>query len=134
MSFSERLKQAMAEREISQAELAALIGKGKSSVSQYISGKNVPKDDVQQKIAAVLDCTVEFLNSEVPANDFTETGLHNIPVAVAAKRLGKSEQFIRVGLQTQRLPFGTAVFVKRWSYHISPKLLDEYIGKDLDKK
>jgi transcriptional regulator with XRE-family HTH domain len=71
MSFSERLKQAMAEREISQAELAALIGKGKSSVSQYISGKNVPKDDVQQKIAEVLDCTVEFLNSEVPANDTT---------------------------------------------------------------
>lgn len=133
MSFSERLKQAMAEREISQAELAALIGKGKSSVSQYISGKNVPKDDVQQKIAEVLDCTVEFLNSEVSANDFTETGLHNIPVAVAAKRLGKSEQFIRVGLQTQRLPFGTAVFVKRWSYHISPKLLDEYIGKDPDE-
>ena len=69
MSFSERLKQAMSEREISQAELAALIGKGKSSVSQYISGKNVPKDDVQQKIAQVLDCTVEFLNSEVPANE-----------------------------------------------------------------
>lgn len=130
MSFSERLKQAMVEREISQAELAALIGKGKSSVSQYISGKNVPKDDVQQKIAEVLDCTVEFLNSEVPANDFTETGLYNVPVAVAAKRLGKSQQFIRVGLQTQRLPFGTAVFIKRWSYHISPKLLDEYIGKD----
>lgn len=30
MSFSKRLKTAMAEREISQAELAALIGKGKS--------------------------------------------------------------------------------------------------------
>lgn len=43
-------------------------------------------------------------------------------------RLGKSEQFIRVGLQTQRLPFGTAVFMKRWSYHISPKKLAEYVG------
>lgn len=63
MSFSERLKQAMAEREISQAELVAHIDKGKSSVSQYISGKNIPKEDVQKQIADVLECTVEFLNS-----------------------------------------------------------------------
>jgi transcriptional regulator with XRE-family HTH domain len=43
MSFAKRLNQAMTERQISQTELAAAIGKGKSSVSQYISGKNVPK-------------------------------------------------------------------------------------------
>ena len=129
MNFSERLKQAMSEREISQAELAALIGKGKSSVSQYISGKNVPKDDVQQKIAQVLDCTVEFLNSEVPANDTTPSGLHNITVSEAAKKLDKSEQFIRVALQMGTAPFGFAARNKtRWSYHISPKKLAEYIG------
>ena len=130
VSFSKRLKMAMDKREISQVELAAQIGKGKSSVSQYLSGKNIPKNDVQQKIAEVLDCTIAYLNSEVPENDYSESGICNISVAEAAKRIGKSEQFIRVGLQNQRLPFGTAVFIKRWSYHISPKLLNEYIGKD----
>ena len=129
MSFSKRLKTAMAEREMSQAELAAHIGKGKSSVSQYISGKNVPKDDVQQKIAEVLDCTVEFLNSETPVNNLTESGLHNVSVADAAKRLNKSEQFIRVALQMGTAPFGFAAKSKtRWSYHISPKKLTEYVG------
>lgn len=49
----------------------------------------------------------------------------------AAKRLEKSEQFVRVGLRENRLPFGTAVKVspKRWNYHISDKLFDEYLGE-----
>ena len=128
MSFAGRLKQALDERQMSQAELAAKIGKGKSSVSQYLSGKNIPKDDVQKKIAEVLDCTVEFLNSEVPT---TECGdVHkNISVAECAKRIGKSEQFVRVALQTGVAPFGFAVKNKSvYSYHISPKLLDEYVS------
>lgn len=50
-------------------------------------------------------------------------------VQEAAKRLNKSEQFIRMGLQLERLPFGTAVKTSsKWSYHISEKLLNEYLG------
>ena len=129
MSFAKRLKQAMDERQMTQAELAARIGKGKSSVSQYLSGKNIPKDDVQKQIAEVLDCTVEFLNSEVPANDHSEMGMKNVSVAETAKLLGKSEQFVRVALQTGVAPFGFAVKNKTvFSYHISPKKLAEYIG------
>lgn len=129
MSFASRLKQAMDERGMSQAELAAQIGKGKSSVSQYLSGKNIPKEDVQHSIATVLDCSVEWLNEELPTNNATPLGLHNISVAEAAKRLDKSEQFIRVALQTGTAPFGFAAKNKtRWSYHISPKKLAEYIG------
>lgn len=112
---------------MTQAELAARIGKGKSSVSQYLSGKNIPKDDVQKQIAEVLDCTVDFLNSEV--SDDGDIHLKNVPVSEAAKLLGKSEQFVRVALQTGVAPFGFAVKNKTvFSYHISPKKLAEYIG------
>lgn len=125
MSFANRLKQVMDERQMTQAELAAKIGKGKSSVSQYLSGKNIPKKDVQDKIAEVLGCTVECLN--VPALDQTNT--NNISVAECAKILGKSEQFVRVALQTGVAPFGFAVKNKTmYSYHISPKKLTEYIN------
>ena len=131
MSFAKRLNQAMTERQISQTELAAAIGKGKSSVSQYISGKNAPKLEVQKQIADFLDCTVEWLNSDVPVNDHTEKGLKNVSVEQAAKMLGKSEQFIRVALQMGTAPFGFAAKNKTvWSYHISPKKLNEYIGKE----
>lgn len=129
-SFAKRLSQAMEEREMSQTELAAAIGKGKSSISQYLSGRSMPKPIVQKKIAEVLDCTVEWLNSEVPASDNTETGLKNISVEQCAKMLGKSEQFVRCALQTGTAPFGFAAKHKTiWSYHISPKKLTEYIGE-----
>lgn len=130
MSFASRLNQAMLERQVSQTTLAAAIGKGKSSVSQYISGKNVPKLEVQKQIADFLDCTVEWLNSDVPVNNHTEKGLKNVSVEQAAKMLGKSEQFVRVALQMGTAPFGFAAKNKTvWSYHISPKKLNEYIGQ-----
>lgn len=50
-------------------------------------------------------------------------------VKEAASLLGKSEQFIRIGLQQGALPFGTAVKMRgRYSYHISDKKIHEYIG------
>lgn len=53
----------------------------------------------------------------------------SISVKKAAEILGKSQQFVRVGLQRERLPIGTAVKMSsRWTYHISPKLLKEYVG------
>lgn len=52
-------------------------------------------------------------------------------VSEAARRLNKSEQFVRMGLQLQRLPFGSAVKTSsKWSYHISEKLFNEYVGGD----
>jgi hypothetical protein len=54
----------------------------------------------------------------------------NIKVSDAAKILGKSEQFVRIGLQRKLLPIGTAVQMSsKWTYHISPKLLKEYVGE-----
>lgn len=57
-----------------------------------------------------------------------------VTVAEAAKRMGKSEQFVRVCMQRELLPVGIATKTskseKNWNYYISPKLLDEYIGKD----
>lgn len=51
-------------------------------------------------------------------------------VKEAAQRLNKSEQYVRIGLQLGRLPFGTAVKVSsKWSYHISEKLFNEYAGE-----
>lgn len=131
MSFSKNLKKAMEERNMSQAELSALTGIGKSSISQYLSGKNEPKPHAVEKMAEALECSVAYLNGLTTCSDPTDdpNGLKNVPVSVAAQKLGKSEQFVRVGLQRNILPFGVAVQLSsRFSYHISPKLLNEYIG------
>ena len=121
MSFAEKLKQVMSEKGMSQAELAARIGKGKSSVCQYLSGKNLPKEDVKNKIAEVLDC--DFNTIEVSDE------VKKISVAECARMIGKSEQFVRVALQTGVAPFGFAVKNKtKYDYHISPKKLSEYVN------
>lgn len=50
-------------------------------------------------------------------------------VQEAAKQLNKSEQYIRIGLQMGRLPFGSAIKVspKRWSYHIPDEAFEKYM-------
>lgn len=56
---------------------------------------------------------------------------NKISIKEASLLMKKSPQFIRVGLQQQKLPFGTAVKLSdRWSYYISPKLFYEFIGKE----
>jgi transcriptional regulator with XRE-family HTH domain len=133
MSFAAQLKKAMVERNMSQSELSALTGIGKSSISQYISGKNEPKDIAINKIADALECSVAFLQGETDCSDATPDpkGLKNVPVEQAAKMLGKSKQFIRIALQRGIAPFGFAVKMtgEKFSYHISPKKLEEYIGR-----
>lgn len=52
-----------------------------------------------------------------------------ISIREVAKQMGKSEQFVRIGLQRGILPIGIAVQLSsRYTYYISPKLLEEYIG------
>lgn len=51
-------------------------------------------------------------------------------VSECAKILGKSQQFVRIGLQRGILPFGTAVKMSsKWTYHICDQKVYEYLGK-----
>jgi hypothetical protein len=54
-----------------------------------------------------------------------------VSIQEAARRLGKSQQFIRISLQNGVAPFGFATkgTGSTYDYHISPKLLNEYIGE-----
>lgn len=52
-----------------------------------------------------------------------------ITVSKASEIMGKSQQFIRVGIRQGLLPFGTAVKMSSiWTYYISPKLFWKYVG------
>ena len=57
--------------------------------------------------------------------------MKNIPINVVADLLNKSPQFVRIGLQNQRLPIGSAVKMSsQWTYHVSYEMLKNYIGID----
>lgn len=55
--------------------------------------------------------------------------MKKITIKEVSKLINKSPQFIRIGLQNGRLPFGSAVKVnKRWNYIIYPEVLKKYMG------
>ena len=70
----------------------------------------------------------------------TETFVHyghygdqHKPLSVpdAAAMLGVTPQFLRLGLQQGRFPFGTAVKMKRWAYYINSERFYAYIRKEV---
>ncbi len=133
MSFSDNLKAAMEERQVTQTQLAGMVGISKSSISQYLSGKHEPINTVAKRIADALETSVDYLMGKGNVSmdvDSKGTALKNVPVEQAARLLGKSKQFVRVALQRGVAPFGFAVMGsgEKWSYHISPRKLTEYIG------
>lgn len=113
----------MNQKNLTQKQLSVQTGIGKSSISQYVNGHNLPTGENKQKIERVLG---EFEEIEEEQKDITR----NVPVSIAARILGKGEQFIRVGLQNGVFEWGYAVKVgNRFNYHISPKKFQEYIGE-----
>jgi hypothetical protein len=87
---------------------------------------------------AIIDINIESsMNSSLieKANEVYDAKVFkNVPIEKAADMLGKSQQFIRIALQKGVAPFGFAVQIsnKKWTYHISPKKLEEYIGTEKD--
>lgn len=56
-------------------------------------------------------------------------------VTECARLLGKSPQFVRIGLQRGILPFGYAIKMSsKWTYHISEKQLYKYIDEKEGEK
>lgn len=55
--------------------------------------------------------------------------MNRMTVADAAKLMNVTQQFVRIGLQTGRLPFGYAVKMSgQYTYFISPEKFTEYTG------
>jgi hypothetical protein len=54
---------------------------------------------------------------------------NRLSVKEASSLMGVSEQFLRIGLQQDKFPFGYAVKNKgRWTYYISPIKFTETTG------
>lgn len=56
----------------------------------------------------------------------------SLSVIEAAKIMGVSPQFIRLGLQQERLPIGVAIQSSehRWVYDVREHLVKQYMGEE----
>ena len=53
----------MQELNLNQRQVVTMTGKSKGSVSQYLSGKQIPSEDVQSAIATSLGLASDYLYS-----------------------------------------------------------------------
>lgn len=126
--FNELLKQAMQDKELTATALSAATGIGKSSISQYLSGKNEPTDKRKALIASALGFPADYFKKAEIQTDLDSSGA-NLPVMIAAKLMGKSKEFIYQGLRDGVFPWGYAVKMgKNWSYYISPVAFTRHTG------
>lgn len=131
-TFAIRLKTAMDQAHINQSALSTATGIGKPSISQYLSGKNEPQKNNMEKIVTATGVSLDFLMGyDVPAT-ISSVSVDRISTRIAARCIGKSENFIRVGLQRGILPFGNAVpgTGKKFIYYINPGQFRDYVGGD----
>lgn len=130
-TFAARLRQAMNQANMKQLDLAEKSGAPRSAISQYLAGKNMPGPDRLQALADATGVSAGFLSGEEPPPAAAvPVPARNISTAAAARCLGKSSQFVRIGLQRGLLPFGSAVpgTGSRISYYINPERFREYVG------
>ncbi len=66
--------------------------------------------------------TLEQLEKERP---------EKITVDQAAQIMGVTPQFLRIALQHNKFPFGTAVKFKRWSYYINTERFIKYMKGEI---
>ena len=128
--FKDALKHALKEKNLTATALSIRTGIGKSSISQYISGKNEPGEKRKAIIATALDLPADYFEqSDACIVDIDSIDGRNLPVDVAANLMGKSRDFVYQGLRSGIFPWGYAVKLeKRWSYYISPIKFAESTG------
>ena len=130
MTFSEQLKKAMQDLNISQKQLVCMTGIGKSSISMYLNGKNEPKEERKCDIAVSLGLDKNYFSSkteEVSPIKVSGEGIKKLLVEDAARILGMNHMTVRKGLQQGVFPWGYAIKTSenRWVYFINAKSFAE---------
>ena len=130
--FADNMKKQMAVHGITQSELAKMTGIGRSSISQYLSGKNEPTDERKEIIAEAIGCRVDDLDAtETAAFPVdTDTKMKRLSVDQAAKLLGMNHETVRKGLRQGVFPWGYAIKTSEnhWVYFINAKKFAEIEG------
>lgn len=140
MKFSEKLKQAMQQLGINQAQVVGLTGKSKGSISMYLNDKTTPSEQVQSDIAVSLGLNPDYFEQEETPVTFKpskcEDGIPTLTVHEVAKLMHKHTNTIALGLQQGVFPWGYAIHTSehRWSYFINAKRFAEIEGGDLMPK
>ena len=124
MNFKDALFSLMCELNLNQRQVCGMTGCSKASVSQYLSGKNVPSEQKQREIAESLGVDPEYFKECAEPNKakiIQKGTMKKMLPEVCAKILGVGKETVRLGLQQGVFPWGYAVQTSpgRWTYIIN---------------
>ena len=136
MVFSEKLKKAMQELNLNQRQVCSMTGKSKGSVSQYLSGKQIPSEEKQSAIAVALGLEADYFTKSdekvvvLPSKEVRNGVIPRLEVEKAAKLLQMNHNTVRKGLQQGVFPWGYGIKTSdnRWVYFINAKRFAEIEG------
>ncbi len=143
MKFDEKLKRVMQDLGITQAQVSGMTGIGRSSISQYLSGKNVPTEQRQREMATALGLVPDYFEQDKePVIKLAKSGGGKIPRLLpedAARLMSLSKRTVRNGLQQGVFPWGYAVKTSTnpdtgkatWSYFINARRFAEIEGVEV---
>ena len=134
MTFGQRLRNAMNGAEITLKDLSLKTGIGKSSISQYLSGKNKPNQNYITILANALHADEAWLLGEV---EEPEEFPGKIRIIDAARCMHKSTRFVMDGMISGALPIGAAIKYRdspKYSYYVSPEKFRAYVGAETFNK
>lgn len=139
MSFSEKLKKAVKELNLTQTQIAGMTGKSKASISQYISGKQIPSEAQQRDIAVSLGLEEDYFSQSgdrtaaSPTQKATGCIIPRLSVMDAARMMGINHQTVRKGLQQGVFPWGYGIKTsEHWVYFINAKRFSEIEGVSVE--
>lgn len=134
MKFSEKLKRAMQELNLNQAQVVGLTGKSKGSVSMYLNDKTIPSEKVQSDIAVSLGLAPDYFERDDTAKalikDMRDGTIPRLDVKDAARLMRMNHDTVRKGLQQGIFPWGYAIQTSenRWVYFINARRFAETEG------
>lgn len=131
--FKDRLEQAMKDLNLTQAQLSKITGIGRSSISQYLSGKNVPAEKRKKEIATALGLAPDYFRQEAAVTwplPIKDSVIPRLLPEEAAKIMGLSEKIVAAGLRDGVFPWGYAIHGsgEKWVYFINAKRFAEIEG------
>ena len=130
MSIATNLRREMDANAVTEAALASKSGVDVSFIRKYLSGKSRPSEAILTRLARGIGIPVDKLSRD----PLTRTQ-GKIRPEDAGRRLGRSAQDIRIGIQNGLLPFGTAYKHEGssvYTYEIDPIALEAY-AQEQDK-
>ena len=135
MTFAEKLREVMKEQNISQSDLSRLTKIERSSISQYLSDRNIPTPQRQEEIAVALKLPEDYFTAEenVVKACISRAKVKRLTLTQAARIMGMSKETLGTAIEEGKYSWGQVLSGKgkKKIYYINGTKLSQVECVDL---